>query len=313
MIGPDQNNSATKNAGRVIVATKDFQKGAKEMSYGLEGKSAVVTGSGNGVGRAVALNFAAEGVKIVVNDIATEADGVKAADKVVAEIVNAGGIAVPNYDSVATMQGGKNIIDTAVKNFGTIDILVNCAGNYKSCPTIEMTEGDWSSVIDVHLRGHFNCCKAAVMEMLKQKRGRIINISSRAAAIGAGSAAYSAAKAGILGLTSMMSEEFLHHGITVNAILPTAETKLFPGKRLPGPDNLPVASSIDPDFIAPIILYLATDDAQCITGRYMFASGGDVCIYGRPLHLPGASHVLLRKQGKWTVAELAAVIPALAK
>jgi 3-oxoacyl-[acyl-carrier protein] reductase len=283
------------------------------MIHNLEGKSAVVTGSGNGIGRAVALSLAAEGAKIVVNDIATEADGAKAADKVVAEIVNAGGLAVPNYDSVATMQGGKNIIDTAVKNFGTIDILVNCAGNFKACPTVEMTESDWNSIMDVHLRGHFNCCKAAATEMLKQKRGRIINISSRAAAGGAGSAAYSAAKAGILGLTSMMSSEFQQDGITVNAILPSAETKLFPGKRGPGPDNLPVSLSLDPDYIAPIIAYLATDDAQCITGRYMYASGGDVCVYGRPLQLPGAAHTLLRKPGKWTVEELAAVIPAIAK
>ncbi|OGO43275.1 MAG: hypothetical protein A2Z05_05020 [Chloroflexi bacterium RBG_16_60_22] len=281
------------------------------MAQRLKGKSAVVTGSGDGIGRGVALALAAEGAGVVINDIGRDASGKSAADRVAAEIKKAGGAAVANYDSVATMQGGENIIKTAVSNFGRIDILVNCAGNFKAVTTVEVTEDIWDSIIAVHLKGHFSCSKAAVKEMIKQKSGRIINISSRAAAFGAASLPYSAAKAGILGMTSMLSAELKQHGITVNVILPSAETKLFAGPAPNIGDNMPIAPDRGPEFIAPLIAYLATDKAGNITGRYFYASGGDICIYGHPFKLPGEAHMLVRKTGKWTLDELDAVIPRL--
>jgi NAD(P)-dependent dehydrogenase (short-subunit alcohol dehydrogenase family) len=163
------------------------------------------------------------------------------------------------------------------------------------------------------LKGHFSCTKAAIMEMIKQKTGRIINISSRAAAFGTANLAYSVAKAGILGFTSMLSAELKEYGITVNAILPSAATKLFPAAKpgTPRPvlgDNMPPSVSMEPDWIAPIIAYLATDEARNITGRYIYASGGDICFYARTLQLPGDSHILIRKPGKWTIEELAETI-----
>jgi NAD(P)-dependent dehydrogenase (short-subunit alcohol dehydrogenase family) len=288
-----------------------FFKEVKLMSEKLAGKSAVVTGGGDGVGRGVALALAAEGASVVVNDIGSAPDNSKTADKVVAEIIEAGGRAAANYDSVATIPGGENIINTAVSNFGRIDILVNCAGNFKTRKTVELTEEDWDSILGVHLKGHFSCVKAAIKGMIKQKSGRIVNISSRSAAFGAANLAYSVSKAGILGFTAMLSEEQKDNGITVNAILPSARTRLFPGEAPTLGDNIPIAPVREPEYVAPIIVYLCTDEAKNITGRYFYSSGGDICIYSRPLQLSANAPVLLRKTGKWTIDELSQVIPAV--
>lgn len=269
------------------------------MTQKLQGKSAVITGGGDGIGREAALALAAEGASVAVNDISAAA-----ADKVVDEIKQSGGTAVANYDSVAMMTGGENIIKTAMDNFGRIDILVNCAGNFKMVKTVDITEADWDSIMAVHLKGHFSCVKAALPEMIKRKSGRIINISSRAAAVGASSVAYNTAKAGVLGFTSMLSTEQKENGITVNAILPSAETKLFPGPAPSIGDNMPISSQRGPEYIAPLIAFLSTDQAQSITGRYIYISGGYICVYARSLVLPGDAHVLLRKPGKWTIEEL---------
>jgi NAD(P)-dependent dehydrogenase (short-subunit alcohol dehydrogenase family) len=281
------------------------------MAQRLQGKSAVVTGGGDGIGREVALALAAEGAKIVVNDIGRDPEGKNAADKVVAQITQAKGTAVANYDSVATMAGGENIIKAAISNFGRVDILINCAGNFKAVRTVDITEDDWDSIMAVHLKGHFSCTRAAIPEMIKQKSGRIINISSRSAAFGTASLAYGTAKAGILGFTSMLSAEQKENGITVNAILPSAETKLFPGPGLKLGDNMPIAPERGPEFVAPVIAYLATDEARSITGRYIYASGGYICIYARSLQLPGDAHILINKTGKWTIDELGAVLPSV--
>jgi len=281
----------------------------------LQGKSAVITGGGNGIGRAVALNLAAEGAAIVVNDFAKGADGTRAADKVVEEIVKNGGAAVANYDSVADYEGGKCIIGAAVSNFGKVDILVNSAGNFRPRAMVEMSREDWYSVIDVHLTGHFNCCRAAVAEMVKQKSGRIITVSSRGCG-GFGphpSASYNSAKAGILGLTSAMAEEFEEHGITVNAILPSASTDLFPGGRPAMADNMPFTTFLEPQFVAPVIAYLATEEAKHITGRYIYASGGDLCIYSRLLELSGPPDIFIRKIGKWSHDELHQAMSSLVR
>ena len=273
------------------------------MIQKLQNKSAVVTGSGDGIGREAALALAMEGAKVVVNDIGKDADGKNIADKVVEEIKEAGATAVANYDSVVTIAGGENIVRTATSNFGRIDILVNCAGNFKIVKTVDITEDDWDSIMAVHLKGHFSCIKAAVPEMIKQKSGRIITISSRAAALGTGSIAYNTAKAGILGFTSMLSAEQKENGITVNAVLPSAETKLFPGSAPSIGDNMPISSNRGPEYVAPLIAFLATDEAASITGRYLYISGEYICVYARALILPGDAHILLRNPGKWTIDE----------
>ena len=171
----------------------------------MRGKSAIVTGGGSGgIWREISLALAAEGAKVVVNDIAKNIDGKSVADEVVKDIIKNKGTAVANYDSVATMKGGENIIKTAINNFGRIDILVNCAGNFVVAPITEVTETQWDSIIAVHLKGHFSCAKAAIPEMIKQKNGRIINFSSIGSTFGTGGVcpAYGTAKAGVLGFTA---------------------------------------------------------------------------------------------------------------
>jgi NAD(P)-dependent dehydrogenase (short-subunit alcohol dehydrogenase family) len=283
------------------------------MVQKLKGKSAVVTGAGSGgIGRGVALALAAEGAGVVVNDIGRDADGNNIADGVVKEIKEAGGRAVANYDSVATMAGGENIIKTATVSFGRVDILVNCAGNYKRTPALEMTEKEWDSIVSVHLKGHFACSMAAIREMAKQQSGRIINFSSRAAMSGGGNIAYGSAKAGVVGLTLALALELKNLGITVNCIVPSADTKLFPGPRpkMMG-GGLPPSLWLEPDYIAPIVAYLATDEAKDISGRLFYASGGDICIYGTPMDVGGQTNMFIRKMGKWDIDELIAVVPPL--
>jgi NAD(P)-dependent dehydrogenase (short-subunit alcohol dehydrogenase family) len=285
------------------------------MAPNLNGKVAVVTGSGNvGIGRAVVTAIALQGVKVVVNDIAKSPQGEYLADGVVKSIRDQGGVAVANYDSVASMKGGENIINTAVSNFGKIDILINCAGNFILARSFEMTEAQWDSMISVHLKGHFACIKAALPYMIKQKSGRIINFSSQAATFTAGSAGYSAAKAGIMGLTLSLSEDLKEFGITANAVFPNAVTSLFPmpDRSMGLGDNMPVATALGPEYIVPLLTYLASDDAQKITGQLLYCGGGDLCIYARPLLMPGP-HQFMRKNGKWTSEEIGQMFSTLVR
>jgi NAD(P)-dependent dehydrogenase (short-subunit alcohol dehydrogenase family) len=283
------------------------------MGERLKGKVAVVTGAGGGgVGEATALALSAEGALIVVNDIGRDSMGRYGADKAVEKISETGGRATANYDSVATMEGGENIVKTALNAYGRIDILVNCAGNFQGKPTTELTENDWDSIIEVHLKGHFSCIKAALPEMIKQKTGRIVNFSSRAAFGGGGNLAYTAAKAGILGLTTMLSVEMKEHGITVNAVLPSADTKMFPGPRPKFARKTMIEPMfLEPHYIAPMISFLATDEAQEVTGKFIYSSGGDFCLYSLPLQLKAEAPIFVRKVGKWTIDELIDIMPSL--
>ncbi len=289
----------------------------KTMTKKLEGKVAVVTGAGGsrGVGRGIAKAMASEGAKVVVNDIGRRPDGAYAADKVVEEIKKAKGVAVANYDSVATMTGGENIIKSAISNFGRIDILVNCAGNFFRTPFLKISEEEWDSIIAVHEKGHFSCSRAAALHMVKQKSGRIINFSSRGAFAGrgGGNVAYSTAKAGVIGFTVALSTELKDYNITVNAIFPRAMTDLFPQERrrenYKG-DRMPFTSQVDADFVAPIVVYLATDEAKDITGQFIYAGGGDICIYPPPLK-EATAHSFIRKTGKWTIEELSGVVHSI--
>jgi NAD(P)-dependent dehydrogenase (short-subunit alcohol dehydrogenase family) len=292
--------------------------GGKAMGTNLKGKSAVVTGGGSaGIGGAVSSLLAAEGAGVVVADIAKDASGKYMADLKVEAIKKAGGKAVACYDDITTMQGGENIVKTCVGNFGKIDILVNVAGNFWLVPTVEMTEKQWDSIIAVHLKGTFACTKAALPEMIKQKHGRIICFSSRGAFNGPAAAnliytnvAYNAVKAGILGFVAALAGEQKNNGITVNSILPSAITPLFPSDKKPLEDNLPVPQKTGPEYVAPMVAYLCTDEAQKITGQFFYSGGGDICIFGRPLRMPGP-HTLIHNEDIWTIERLKQIIPEM--
>lgn len=282
------------------------------MAGKLEGKVAVITGGGGGIGRGVALLAASEGARVVVNDVGRRVDGSSAADTVVQEITEAGGVAIANYDTVVTMAGGSNIVKTAVDSFGRIDSLICCAGTAERTVIFDLTEEQFDSTIAVHIKGHFTCTKAAASHMAKQKSGSIISITSRGAFTNA-YPAYGAAKAGVLGYTFALASELQPYNVTVNAIAPSAVTPqfAFPMKNRAGDDGIPrLDLSGDPEYIAPIVVYLCTDAAKSITGRVIYASMGDICLYQHPLRLY-AANAFIRKSGKWTIDELADVIPPL--
>ena len=280
------------------------------MGQKLTGKVAVVTGGGGGIGKFVALGLAAEGASVVVNDFGTGPDGIKLADKAVDEVKKAGGKAVASYDSVTTVVSAAKIINAATGNFGRVDILVNCAGNIVGTSTLDITQEQWDATLAIHIGGHFACSQAAAREMVKQKSGgSIITFASRGAFpfFGASGTSYAVAKAGILGFTTALSQELKKYDIRVNAICPNASTPLFPSTDPRGGMGIPRTLSLDPSDIAPMIVYLTTDAAKNITGQFIYAAGGDFCIFDRPLQ----PKLYIRKIGKWTVDELGDVIPAL--
>jgi NAD(P)-dependent dehydrogenase (short-subunit alcohol dehydrogenase family) len=276
-----------------------------KMAGKLAGKVAVVTGAGSqsGIGMATASAMAAEGAKVIVNDIGKDPDGSWGADRVVKEIESAGGTAVANYDNVASMEGGQKIVRTAISNFGRVDILVNTAGTFRIVPTVELTEEEWDATLNVHIKGVFATTQEAVKHMLKQKSGgRIINITSMAAYtpdLGPGaSIAYCAGKGGVLGFTRQLAVELKEQGITANSISPGAKSTLFP---YPAPG---------PEYVAPMLVYLATDEAKDITGQIIRIIGGDVIVYAPPMGEP-LGHHYLHKVGKWTVDELIEIMPRM--
>ncbi|MFC1900582.1 SDR family oxidoreductase [Chloroflexota bacterium] len=260
-----------------------------------------MTGAGRGLGRAFALAFAEEGAKVVVNDLPSEGDGQSPADEVVSEIKTNGGEAVACYDSVTSTEGGENIINTCVKEFGKIDILVNNAGILRDRMIFNMTPEEWDAVIKVHLYGTFNCTKPASVLMKEQQGGRIINITSPTALGGMpGQANYGAAKAGILGFTRVVSRDLGRYGITVNSFSPMAATRMTEtighgaNQRMPSPEDN-----------TAIVVYLASDAASNINGQTFSCSGGAISIY-----TPNPTVIrTINKDGRWTVEELVSIIP----
>ena len=197
----------------------------------LEGKVTVVTGGGRGIGRGVALLAAQEGARVIVNDPGVAVDGTGhdngPAAEVVEEIKKAGGTAVPNFDSVASVEGGENIIKTALDNYGRIDVLINVAGILRDRMIFNMAEEEWDAVIAVHLKGQYCTIKPASILMRQQRWGRIINFSSTSGLVGnAGQANYGAAKAGVAGLTRVVARDLGRYGVTCNGIAPGAATRM---------------------------------------------------------------------------------------
>jgi NAD(P)-dependent dehydrogenase (short-subunit alcohol dehydrogenase family) len=241
---------------------------------GFDGKVAIITGAGGGLGRSHALELARRGALIVVNDLGGSTDGTgsseTAAQKVVDEIKAAGGEAVANYDSVATPEGGQAIVQTAVDTFGRVDIIINNAGILRDTSFKNMTPEQLNPVLDVHLRGAFYVTQPAWQLMRDQGYGRIVNTSSGAGIFGNfGQTNYGAAKMGLVGLTRVLAVEGAKNNIKANAIAPVAKTRMT--EDILGP----LADQLGPEQVTPIVTYLASEECS-VSGEVYSVGGGHV-------------------------------------
>lgn len=280
----------------------------------LDGRVAIITGAGRGLGREYALLFAAEGAKVVVNDLGGAIDGSgddrTPAQQVVDEIAAMGGEAVVNADNVADWDGGQRLVESAVEAFGDLHVLVNNAGILRDRSLVNMSEAEWDDVIEVHLKGHFVPTRwAAAHWRDRHKAGEavhasVINTSSTSGLLGnPGQTNYGAAKAGVAAFTQICAMELVKYGVRSNAIAPAARTRLTeatPGLsdvvRAPEePDRFDVW---DPANVAPLVAYLAKEDCP-VNGKIFFAQGGKVQLF-QPWTLTTA----IEQNDRWTVAEL---------
>ena len=277
------------------------------MMKSLDGRVAVITGAGRGIGREHALYFAAQGARLVVNDPAREGDGSETgsiAQQLVDEINARGGQAVADVNPVGTSEAAERIVQTANETYGRIDILVNNAGILRDRTILNMTDEEWDDVIRVHLTGTFTCLRAAAKAMKSQgDGGRIINTSSSSGLLGNfGQANYGAAKAGVHALTRIASWELAKHGITVNAIAPLAATRML--ESMPGTDVELLKDALDPKRIAPLVAFLASDAAAEISGVTFGVEGNSIFTY-RMMTSHGETRY---EQSEWTVDAIAASI-----
>jgi NAD(P)-dependent dehydrogenase (short-subunit alcohol dehydrogenase family) len=286
---------------------------------------AVVTGGGTGIGRAVSLGLAAAGAKVVVNDYGVSVDGMdpssEPANRVVVEIRKAGGRAVAAADSVATMAGGRAVVDLALKEFGDLHVLVCCAGILRERMIFNMSEEEWDAVIAVHLKGTFNCIRHACTHMRERRYGRIVTFSSGAGLFGnPGQANYGAAKSAIGGLTKVAARDLGKYGITVNAICPVAGTRMTVNDEVRRARELRKQQGIqredrgvaqieelDPDDIAPMVVYLASEHAGAVNGQFFLCFGNQVALVSQPRPVK----TLYKSDGDWTLDELDRLAPSL--
>ncbi|HET9732430.1 MAG TPA: SDR family oxidoreductase [Acidimicrobiales bacterium] len=287
----------------------------------LDGRVAIITGAGRGIGREHALLFAREGASVVVNDRGGAIDGSgddrSPAQQVVDEIVAAGGRAVANADDVADWEGGQRLVNTAIETFGDLHILVNNAGILRDRVLVNMTEQEWDAVIHVHLKGHFVPTRWAAAYWREQtKAGRevkanVINTSSTSGLLGnPGQSNYGAAKAGIAAFTVILAQELSRYGVRTNAVAPAARTRMTEatpglGDIVKAPADAERFDLWDPANVAPLVAYLATADCAA-NGKVFFVQGGKVQLFN-----PWAYGEAVERDDRWSVSDLAPAIEEL--
>ena len=290
----------------------------------LKGKVAIVTGSGQGLGKAIAVGLAEAGAKVVVNNRSPETKG-GTAEETAKLIRDACGEAIPVYGNVAQMDICEKLIKTAIDRWGSIDILVNNAGLNRDRMVWNMSEEEWDAVVDVILKGTFGCTRFAAAWMREHRKGRIINIASKAGIDGnGGQPNYSAAKGGVLGFTKSCALALGRYGITVNALSPQADTRIWRSVTPQRAREMGVVRGLvtkeeaatfsdeevytrvfgASEDVAPIVVYLASDQAANINGQVFFATGGRVGLYASPTQIK-----TVFKKGRWTVEELLSIMP----
>ncbi len=269
----------------------------------LDGRVAIVTGAGRGIGRGVAMMLASKGAKVIVNDLGTSDSGqgedLGPAEEVVKEIKDAGGDGAANMDNVAKFEGATNMVQQALKEFGRLDIVVNVAGILRDKMLHKMDPTDWQAVIDVHLNGHYNVTRAAINIFREQDYGRVINFTSTSGLIGnLGQTNYGAAKLGIIGFTRNLALECRNKNITVNAISPFAWTRMIatiPVKDEATKERVEKLKRMKPEDIAPMVTYLASEQAGHVNGQVFGVRAGEIMIFNLPRPLRSVHHT-----GGWT-------------
>ena len=285
----------------------------------LKDKVAVITGAGRGIGRGVAKLMAEEGAKVVVADLGVNVDGSGQDDspaaQVVREIQDTGGTAVACYENVALMEGGERIVQSAIDNFGKLDIVVTPAGILRDRMVFNMTEQEWDDVIAVHMKGTFTVVKHASILFRQQRSGRIITFSSTSGLIGnSGQANYGAAKDGIAGFTRVVARDLGRYGVTANSISPAADTRMtgtvseesraIRAQRGIAGGGVRSEMRRDPDDIAPFVTWLASDEAGHVNGHVFHVAGGMVALMNEPEPVK-----TIHKEGRWDVEEIIRLFP----
>src|SRR5712692_8406550 len=268
------------------------------MAKFLEGRTALVTGAGRGIGRGIVIALAKAGAKVVVNDLGAGLDGEGVASgpaaQVVDEIVKAGGTAAANYGSVADFKQANEMVDKVVKTYGRIDILVNVAGILRDRMIFNMTKEEWDALLAVHLDGTFYCSRAASVHMREAKYGRIISMSSVSALGAPGQPNYGAAKAGIIGLMYSTANGLAKYGVTANSIMPSGATRMIdstPRGRTffetngKWPSEAAVGTATDPDNVAPLATFLASEQAAHVNGQVFHSFGYGYSLMVEPVPL----------------------------